>query len=360
MFMLVCFPFTLGELIGLPRFSGVIFRTYWPSNLNFKDGLFDNNYTAANSWFDNEINTSGFSRWKNFHDIWRYRNYSSHLNLLRRRYYTEYFDAKLTGDGMITTSDAAFQIYSCIPGSKKTNLSCSDIPLDIVISVAWGWGSGHYHFPAECMSPISWLLDLFPDIQENVYIHVIDKTSYQMQWLELIGIPDSRVVSGSICAKRLLLASSECGSVGILQAFSLRKRLLNHLNSSRESNNSFLPLIINRNSRTYHNWRQLWSQVPHVPHDDTYLGNVETQLRRFVSAHMIIAVHGAGEINMITAKPGACIFEFFTNPKEFNGCYFTLAASLGFRYWGYATPNFSSKHVDEVLKHREECIPKIK
>eukprot|EP00457_Paulinella_chromatophora_P007818 gb/GEZN01007844.1/.p1 GENE.gb/GEZN01007844.1/~~gb/GEZN01007844.1/.p1 ORF type:complete len:393 (+),score=15.42 gb/GEZN01007844.1/:226-1404(+) len=390
-FLLVCFPYTFGELTGLPKFSGEIFRTYWPSNLKFQDGFFNSRYTAANSWFETElINNSGFTRWTDLHDIWRYRNYSSVLNRLSRRYYTEYFDAKLSGEGMITTADAGFQVYSCYGASKNTNLSCSDVPLDIVISVAWNWGESHYHFPAECVSPISWLLDLFPNVQEKVYIHVKARTGYQIQWLEMIGIPSSRVVSGPICARRLLLASSECGRVGIPQVLSLRKRLLDRLNSNTtttttatttstttttiirtsttattttttsRSNDSSLPLIINRSGRTYGNWRNLWSRVPHAAHDDNGLGNVDTQLRRFAFAHMIIAVHGAGAVNMITAQPGACFFEFFPMPNHFNPCFFTLAASLGFRYWGYGIINMTKKHVDEVLKHRAECIPKFK
>eukprot|EP00808_Paulinella_micropora_P002371 g68472.t1 len=279
-------------------------------------------------------------------------------NLVTR--YADFYDVKLFGNGVVSSRNLSFIHGACFLPKPITNpnLHCDKV-VDEIVSTAWAGSTAIYHFPGESLPIISLAFDLYP--KRNFHIHV-EGSNYVKEWLKIAfpSFPDDRIITGPICAKRMLAIQAVCGAAGVATQMSLRRRLLDNLKSEKPILSSENPILVSRSSRTYKNWNTLFSSsgFSYEHHADHHLGSLNTQLRRFAERSMVIAPHGAGLVLMIVSPPSTCIFEFHKGYTHENLCFWNLAMNLGLRYFGFSVKeeDFNSSHVDFVNSLRSSCL----
>jgi len=206
-----------------------------------------------------------------------------------------------------------------------------------VISISEWWGSGHWHFPIECLSALMSIKNL-----ENITLHISKKNSFCLNWIKLIGIKTKEIIHGIIYTDKLILPEiGVCGGIYYNQLLWLKERLKKYL--SNEFNT--LVLIkrnINPSIKTNKRIVKNHQQVEHICkefckkrrlrfylHDDINLPSLERQINIFSRAKIVIGPHGASAVNLLACKKGTFYIEFNTENKSMNnGCARNLASLL--------------------------------
>lgn len=203
-----------------------------------------------------------------------------------------------------------------------------------VITLSQMWGSEIWHFPMEC------LVGLSSVNINNTIIHISKKTSYCMQWCELIGLKDKQIVDGNVYAEKVTLPiMAKCENPSYEQIHWLKKRVSNVIDNSKTRN--VMILVKRTKSRTINNFDDLhtlclvYAELHNLKlyiHDDSNLPCLNDQLQIFSQAKVIIANHGAGCLNIIACKKHTLFIELSLH--DINVCYMRLANLLELYYIG--------------------------
>ena len=236
---------------------------------------------------------------------------------------------------------------------------------DKVISLTGNWAAAIFHFPMEyvtalfslprsvaSMTSTASLIDY-----EDYKIHVGETNSWVISWLALLGIGRERLVTGSIYAQRLVVPlSNKCGTPLAQSVHHFRKYVLTRLALSTQSeqrDNSIL-LVQRNGSRAVTNHDEVsavvqkhasrlgLSFVTHSPpfqhrsvveeHSSSHLLD---QVRRFSSARIIVAPHGAALLFSVFAPPDVCIIELmYPSAGQINLCFLRISTKLGHKHIG--------------------------
>jgi hypothetical protein len=196
------------------------------------------------------------------------------------------------------------------------------------------WARNHFH----------WLLDTLPraallpldEMREEPVIVPAGLSLDQVASLELVGINRSRLLpfDGDHLQVSELVFPSLVGGTGNPPRWALewlRERLV----PSPRSNGRRLYV-----SRADAAWRRVANEVELVAALERHgfelilpgAMPLLEQLRAFAEAEVILGPHGAGLVNLLGARPGACVIELF-DERYVNGCYYALADALDLSYW---------------------------
>ena len=223
------------------------------------------------------------------------------------------------------------------------------IYLQSVISIASMWSCGIWHFPYEALFALK---TLPPDILNNTKIHVSKKTDFILQWLNLINIDSSQIVTGNIFSNKIYLPRmGKCGNPYYSQINWLKDKVNDNVKDIviKHESLKYVILIKRTNHRVLNNYTQLENELKQFSkdqnlelyiHDDSCLPMVKDQLNIFSKAKYVFASHGAAGINMITMKKDAWYIEFLNN-ENINVCYARLAYLLNINYIGITIKNLS-------------------
>lgn len=215
-----------------------------------------------------------------------------------------------------------------------------------VITIAMPWGKEIWHFVGEALVGLAYLEDL------HMYkIHVSEITPFVSQWLNLIGVNPEQIITGTIFAKTLIIPElGKCGNPSAQQILWLNRKVSQKIETSTSKH---ILLVKRSTSRAQKNWPEILTIVEGfnssrvVVFDDGDLPPVKKQLDMFVNAHMIIAPHGAGLLNILASVPGTNVVEFM-DTNNMNLCYARLAYILGMKYTGIEM-KASSQKIYETL-----------
>eukprot|EP00041_Stephanoeca_diplocostata_P016666 m.329161 g.329161 ORF g.329161 m.329161 type:complete len:402 (-) comp20440_c0_seq3:307-1512(-) len=251
--------------------------------------------------------------------------------------------------GCVTTANGA--CFFADPGHHKRTLT-DDIrgnlqPHANVVSVAMPNGMDVYHWVMECLSALEFLVTEEATSQDFV-LHVAEKSSFVMQWLDIIfpDLPPERVVSGAVHAtRRLVVPQMHCGKPTAAQLGWLQRRVRTWMATHDRKSDAAMArprvLVTRTKSRTVPGWSKLMqlgalaTNGPPVDFTDgRALPSVATQLSMF-NTDLVVAPHGAGLVNLIATPATGCVVE--VHPlgwEDFNLCYLRIAYLLGVTYVG--------------------------
>ena len=239
-----------------------------------------------------------------------------------------------------------------------------------VFTVAQFWGVGFYHAAVENFPRIAPYVDFLIN-HPSIYIHVASPNSFTQSFMAKLGISPDRLISGIIEALILYLpAGSPCGKGALFNTQMLSAHLRatrnKHTKSSwahytpdKSDKNSHKTPSASESHARLHNYRRTvilqersdkrWF----VNHDaiagalkeevelyglkleifsDRHLPSLDETIAMFDRAVLVVAPHGAGEANMLFARPGTMLIEVLCKPL--NLCYRNLMQNLGHRYYG--------------------------
>lgn len=222
------------------------------------------------------------------------------------------------------------------------------------------------------MEALTGLAHVDSTILHTHYIHVSNKNSYVLEWLGLLGIDSSRVISGSILAKVLLLPEmGRCGAPSQLQLEWLRHTLLpitasHFLHIEDASKRSgYILLVLREETRPFKNISHVFQavnsvatahRIPVVIHNASNLPSIAEQINMFHGAIAVVTTHGAAEVFItflnVSQTITPCVIEY-NKIISSNLVYARMALSLGLNYrmnlWG----NLSVLELSEQL---QECL----
>eukprot|EP00041_Stephanoeca_diplocostata_P027123 m.742512 g.742512 ORF g.742512 m.742512 type:complete len:435 (-) comp23118_c0_seq32:289-1593(-) len=237
---------------------------------------------------------------------------------------------------------------------------------DYVVTVAVPNGREIYHSIMECLASVIDIMSSPFATRKQYYLHVQEKTPYLMQWIAIVlpEVPTDRIVTGTIRAlQQLVVPRMHCGETPGGHLLSLRTRLRAWLQKHRAQHNvtsirvrrdapteenmartSPRPVLVKRTkSRVVDGWDNL-----HAIADMNELSDatkavmpVAEQIALF-DTKLVIAPHGAGLLNMLSARDGACVVEIHpAGRRRTNLCFGRMAYLLGFTYVGFILPNIT-------------------
>ena len=208
---------------------------------------------------------------------------------------------------------------------------------DIVISITAKWCDSIWHFPFESFVALK---SISHDILKQAKIHVGKKTSYILQWLKLLDIESSQVVSGCVYGNIVYFPKmGDCGNPYYDQILWIKDIITKNLINSEDF--KYVILIKRNVSRTIFNFEDFKKVIQEFAntkklelyiHDDACLPTLVEQHKIFRAAKYVFAPHGAGGIHLPALKKSAWYIEFFN--EDINVCYAKLAYLLKINYWG--------------------------
>ena len=169
-------------------------------------------------------------------------------------------------------------------------------------------------------------------------------SSFQIEWLELVGIPPSNVVGGSLYHVQGPLRVpklSPCGKCDPEGLEKLRRVVVDYVSSTTDENEKVI-VVVRRSPgtnprRSLLNHDEMFDTLVDivkpmgytiVEHDDRRLGSVVQQLEKFVRADVVVGPHGAGMTNALVSKRHACMLEF-QDVRKPNRAFIEMTQTLG-------------------------------
>eukprot|EP01038_Epipyxis_sp_PR26KG_P016171 gene16171-21989_t len=210
---------------------------------------------------------------------------------------------------------------------------------DFVINIG-SPASGTWHFPMEAVVALAYV---DKKIIDKAIIHIPDSKSYNIAWLELLGIPSNRIISHPVVfAKRLLMPEmGRCGQPYPSQIHWLEKTLKPINNNIKNQKNSII-LIKRSGTRKVSNFHEVENNVhifankynlDFILHNDRHLPSIADQIKIFSNAIIVVAPHGAGQLFINFSPKNACIIEF--NGVSCMECYSRIAYHRELNYMSY-------------------------
>ena len=271
-------------------------------------------------------------------------------------------DSFVNKNGIIFTSDKKIFINGgCLCGNINYLFKQKKKKIDSVISITSMWSNGIWHFPFEAFVS---LMSIPKDILINTKIHIADKSNYIIQWLNLLNISETQLITGDIYAKTIYFPRmGKCGSPYYSQIKWLKNIINNNiLNSQYE----YVILIKRNNSRKLKNYNNLEVLLKNFCknvnlnlyiHDDINLPSLLEQQQIFSKAKIVFTPHGAGGINIIAMKESSWYIEFLS-VEDINLCYSRLAYLCNINYKGISMSNLTID-LNKVIKILFELKSKL-
>mmetsp|Transcript_13732 Transcript_13732/g.18786 ORF Transcript_13732/g.18786 Transcript_13732/m.18786 type:complete len:295 (-) Transcript_13732:40-924(-) len=189
---------------------------------------------------------------------------------------------------------------------------------DTVISLTSG-ASGTWHFPMESLVALAYVSN---ETLSSSYIHVPSKGSFILQWLQLLGISNDRIIDDNVLSTKTLIVPEmgRCGAPYLTQLNWLREMYLPKSLSERSLLNQIV-LIKRTKSRTLSNFDQVAIAVQQyaaqkqwtvIIHSDDKLPPLVDQIRIFTQSKMVVAPHGAGELFAAFLSKDAALVELIS------------------------------------------------
>jgi hypothetical protein len=236
---------------------------------------------------------------------------------------------------------------------------------EVVYSIAEFWGEGFFHFLCENFVRLFVGLDWLKSPGRGIatMIHIREKRPFAMQALRAVGIPSSRVLTGSVSAKAMIIPEPVgCGSPAKNLVELARVGVLSNVLSSfnqlspQAPTQLALTVIQRTGSREVVNHQKLVDGLK-----KEYIGHsvqsfkslsMKDSIKLFENTDILLGPHGAGLSNMLFMQPGRGVVEFMVSGRDVNACYMYLAIKLGLRYhtWGNPRASQTGKMVVDVEK----------
>lgn len=231
---------------------------------------------------------------------------------------------------------------------------------DVVISLVSRWSMRTWHAVMEALVSLG-VVDLMLGGQLHKHsskIHIARRSTFTDAWLSLAGIEPKRIIDRqTILARELLVPEmGRCSNPAPHQVSWLRGKVRAKVvpqiaqQPSQEKGVVLLvkrsgDLHISRNAqRIILNFDKVEEAVGAYAKakgmrldifDDSHLGPVSQQLKRFSVASLVVAPHGAGLLNLVAVRAGTTVVEMFA-PGWVVLCFSRLAFLLGLNYYGLA------------------------
>ena len=258
-------------------------------------------------------------------------------------------DAVVTEPGDIISGSLKFLPYSCSQDTTATP------PRGWNRTVVYGelfvmtqfWGGAHFHKMIEGFPRIAPYLDFLRN-NEHVLIHAAETGGYTAATLRFLGINPERLVTGLSRAKLVYMPqSTPCGfahpqSLQLLSKLYRDRIRVRYPNITRDG----LVLVHRSGTRRFTHATAIRAALLSLAaetglvfelYPDLPPPSMETSMRMFAGAAIVIAPHGAGLSNVVYASPGTYVVEAVCNPPHVNMCYQWAAHVLGMRYHALAS-----------------------
>ena len=264
-------------------------------------------------------------------------------------------DSAVNGLGdLCSSSNKCLQAKTCSRnyGNFKTSPS-----YDVVYSIAEFWGEGFFHFICEnfvrLFVGLDWLKS--PGRGMQTKIHVKTTNSFTRQALQAVGISATRLVTGTVHGKAVLIPEPVgCGSPAKMLVQLARMSILSNVLSIESVIKTFStsltitvikrtgsrsvknhPMLLKRLKEKYEN--PLMSRKGHEVIEFTKL-TMKESVALFSKTDILIGPHGAGLSNALYMYPKRAMLELMVVGKDVNACYMYLAIKLGLKYHTWSDP----------------------
>lgn len=228
-----------------------------------------------------------------------------------------------------------------------------------VISIATYWGSAIWHFVMESLVGLAHISKL--DLHSH-FIHVSKKNRWTLDWLSLIGIKKSSIISGTISARRIVVPElGRCGTPSLAHL----QWLKTHIPVKIPNHPNDIVLIKRTKNRAMQNFHLVQKLVEtfarkhgfhFVLHDDASLPSLKSQLQRFANAAIVLGPHGAGFSHLIATSKKACVIEFLPPTPQQVIVYVRLSYLQGQTYFSIPLYNNKFVNVTKVNQTLELCL----
>lgn len=248
----------------------------------------------------------------------------------------------VTVNGFIIKSNKIFVNGGCRCGKNDGLPKLPIKKYDTVISITAKWASAIWHFPYEAFVALK---NLPKELLRKVKIHVNNKNNYIIQWLKLINIDESQIITGNVYGEKIYLPRmGRCGNPYYDQILWIKDIIHKKIN---KNNKLEYVILIKRNKlRRLLNFEELKKELLNFCklvnlklyiHDDNNLPSLIEQQNNFNKAQYVFAPHGAGGIHLPALRKECWYIEFLN--KDINICYSRLAYLLDVNYIGINMEN---------------------
>jgi hypothetical protein len=254
---------------------------------------------------------------------------------------------------LCSSTNKCLQAKTCNAAYGKYKTSVPSY--DVVYSISEFWGEGFFHFMCEnfvrLFVGLDWLR--LPGRGMSAKIHVRTENAFAKQALQAVGIQSSRLVTGTVRAKAMIVPEPVgCGSPSLRLVQLARMVIfsnvlsLDTLSFKKTAESITTITVIKRHgSRAVRNHGALITALKsHYTVKNQFkviefdsLSMLET-VKLFSKTELMIGPHGAGLSNALYMQPGRGLLEFMVAGKDVNACYMYLAIKLGLRYHTWSDP----------------------
>ena len=253
-------------------------------------------------------------------------------------------------EGNVCDASHCIGIRSC--EMKVAKPRGAGVPQDQLYVVAENQGYGFWHFFGENFVRISIGIDLLL-ADKSIKVHVVRKNAFTRDYMQLVGIDESRLIEGAATARVLFYPEpTACGSPSRYISRQTRRMLraallLPPISALPPAAARPRILVVKRSgSRKVLNHDDLIAALFRVAEDtadvevfddERNLG-ARKSLELFGTSAIIVGPHGAGLSNIAVAPPGTTVVEFIVSGRAINLCYMVFATKLALDYHAVTDP----------------------
>lgn len=224
---------------------------------------------------------------------------------------------------------------------------------DVVISLGAG-ATGTYHFPIECFTALA---GLDSAVLNSSVIH-IPGGSYMEDWLALVGVRKSQIITTATIGARLLIVPemAKCGLPYADQltwlATTVRQSVFQ--NRTVPAIKKKIILIVRKKVRIVENINKVEQvvkafatnhQYEFVKHSDNELPSLRDQIRMFSDASIVVGSHGAGQLFTAFLPFSACVVDFSLKRIDPWYIYARMAYIRKLNYLLYLAPSPGKREI---------------
>ncbi len=243
--------------------------------------------------------------------------------------------------------------------NKNYRLHAPYLRYEEVFTIAVPFGISVYHGLIEQLPRIAPFID-FLKKNKQIKIHVRGMRKqlpppHMLEFLEILGIEKERVISGTIFARQIYMpAGQPCVNPTLFSIKLLSMQVRQALNYSPNQNSI---LIVKRTKSRVFVEHQIFYQslvqftrhtdiAVEVYSDSEGMSSIEIA-KMFRRAFLVVAPHGAGEVNLLFSEPGTTVIEIICLSRKGNHIliYTILLTLLGHKFHG-AVSDTNCTHVN--------------
>ena len=246
----------------------------------------------------------------------------------------------------------SLSLYSALPRLRQV-----DGTVGVMSAFA---ASTYYHFLFDTIPRIHFLQQYPID-----YYFVNDRSGFQKQLLQLVGVPSNKIISATRHAHvqaRRLVATSVLSRTGTVSKSVWQ--FLRGLLDQRDTSLSFpRKIYISRGDVRYRrvkNEEQVIATLAKYGYQSLKLSglSVKQQIQLFSQVSHVVSPHGAGLSNLTFAAPHTKVLELFS-PRYINPCYWTLGQHGKLDYCYLIGTGPPPKKVEPPSMHRQHITVDI-